>query len=79
MRTQSSNDAVGLIELSGRINTQVEELTVRAMLEDLPGVYAVDFSGEKIEVHYNPDLAGEHKFARAVRRAGFVPAAFYPQ
>lgn len=67
-------DAIGVITLAG--NAQFEESSLRANLEDLPGVHAVRLTEEGIEVHYNPHLSHENKFYRAVRRAGFKAGAF---
>lgn len=77
MKAQSSAPAaVGIISVAGKIHSQTEETTLRAMLEDLPGMQAVEFLKEGIRVTFNPLLTGENNFQRAIGRAGYVLRSF---
>jgi hypothetical protein len=68
---------VALIRLAGPIRSQFEEADLQAILEELPGVRAIEFPyHDGIEVTYDPNLVGERLFYQAVRCAGFVPAGF---
>ena len=65
---------VGLIKLAAPIHSQLEENGLQSVLEELPGVRAVEFPHHNdIEVKYDPGLVGENQLRGAVRLAGYVP------
>ena len=72
--------AVGMITLAAPIPSQLEENGLQAMLDELPGVRAVEFPRQDgIEVKYDAGLVGERQLSGAVRLAGYVLLEFAPQ
>jgi hypothetical protein len=69
-------DKSGTLEITGGVKSEEAALAIKAGLEDLPGVHAVEFIPEGVRIHFNADLANEQKFYEAVKIAGYHASTF---
>ena len=77
MKAQAPPDEkVGILEIEGGVTSEEATLAIKAGLEDLPGVHAVEFIDEGVRIRFNADLANEQKFYAAAKNAGFHARTF---
>ena len=69
-------EKVGILEITGGVKSEESALAIKASLEDVPGVHAVEFIPEGVRIRFNSDLANEQKFYEAVKIAGFHASTF---
>ena len=76
MSSQQTGERVGILEITGGVTSEEAALAIKAGLEDLPGVHALEFVQGGVRLHFNADLANGQKFYEAVKIVGFPASAF---
>lgn len=72
-----ANEKTGVLQITGGIYSVEKALSIRAALEDLPGVYAVEVRRDGIRLQFVPELVGEQQFYEAVKLSGFHASDFF--
>ena len=71
-----SHEELGVLRLVRDMVTPEDFLSVKAALEDLPGVHAIEFKRDGVSIRFDPELSSEAQFYEAVKIAGFPPHSF---
>lgn len=66
-----------MLSITGGIYAAEKARSIRAALEDLPGVLAVDVRKNDVRLHFDPVLVSEQQFYEAVKIAGFHASDFF--
>ena len=72
-----ANEKTGMLEITGGIYSIEKALSIRAALEDLPGVYATEVRRDGMRLRFDPDLVSEQQFYEAVKLSGFHASDFF--
>ncbi|MDR3406103.1 MAG: hypothetical protein P4L99_26690 [Chthoniobacter sp.] len=66
----------GILSITGGIHSEEAALTLKAALEDLPGVYATETTRNPVRLRFDPYLVTEQQFYGAAKIAGFHASDF---
>jgi len=66
----------GVLRITGGLHSETEALALKAALEDLPGVYAVELNRHAARLRFDPDLVSEQQFYEAVKIGGLHASDF---
>jgi len=70
------HEITGVLQITGGIYSAEKALAIKAALEDLPGVHAVEAAQDGVRVQFDPDLVSEQQFYEAVKLTGFHASDF---
>jgi copper chaperone CopZ len=73
------SEALGILRITGGIHSDEQALFIKAALEDLPGVHAVELSRDAATIRFDPDLTAEQQFYEAVKLVGSHASGFAAQ
>jgi copper chaperone CopZ len=64
-------EKIGVLHIPNGIKSEGDARAIKAALEDLPGVHAVELARDGANIRFDPDLVSEQQFYTAVKIAGF--------